>query len=125
MEYRMEIKEHKGQKMLHTSIRGEISTEDRDRIGAEALELMKNRNINKAIWDVRESILKSSLTRVHMDVLSVESFQIAKGKYVAIIYRYNEREFVHAQNLSDSVGIDNVKYFQDIDEGIEWLMDKR
>jgi hypothetical protein len=125
MEYRMEIKEFAGQKMLHTSVRGEITKEERNRVGVEAYEMMNKNNINKAIWDVRESILKSSLTSVHMDVLSIESFNLAKGKYVAIICKYNEREFAHAQGLSHSVEIDNVEYFQDIDEGIQWLVDKR
>lgn len=124
MEYRMEIEEHAGQKILHTSVWGEISGEERNRIGAEALEMMNKNNISKALWDVRESILKSSLTRVHMDVLSVESFDLAKGKYVAIIYKYNEREFRHAKSLSHSVEIDNVEYFQNIDEGVQWLIDK-
>lgn len=124
MEYRMEIEEHTGQKMLHTSVWGEISKEERTRVGAEAFEMMNRNKIRKAIWDIRESVLKSSLSRVHMDVLSVESFEIAKEKYVAIIYRYNEREFAHAQSLSHSVGIDNVEYFQDLDEGIQWLVNQ-
>jgi hypothetical protein len=124
MEYRIEIEEHAGQKMLHTSIRGELSEAERDRIGVEAFEMMNTNNISKSIWDVRESILKTSLTKVHMDALSFESFSLAKGKYVAIIYKNNEREFLHAQSLSHSVEIDNVEYFQDIDQGIQWLMSK-
>lgn len=124
MEYRMEVEEHAGQKMLHTFIRGELSETERNRIGAEAFEMMNNNNISKSIWDVRESILKSSLTQVHMDALSVEAFNLAKGKYVAIIYKNNEREFVHAQSLAHSVEIDNMEYFRDIDEGIQWLAGK-
>jgi hypothetical protein len=125
MEYQMEIEEYAGQKMLHTSVYGDISKEDRNRIGAEAFEMMNKNNISKGIWDIRESILKSSLTRVHMDVLSIQSFNLAKGKYIAIIYKHNEREYVHAKSLSHSVGIENVEYFQDIDEGIQWHINKR
>jgi hypothetical protein len=124
MEYQMEIEEHAGQKMLHTTIHGELAEAERNRIGAEAFEMMNMNNISKSIWDVRESVLKTSLTKVHMDALSFESFSLAKGKYVAIIYKHNEREFVHAQSLSHSVGIDNVEYFQDMDEGIQWLVGK-
>lgn len=124
MEYQMEIEEYAGQKILRTTIRGELSVAERDRIGAEAFEMMNNNVVSKSIWDVRESVLKSSLTKVHVDALSFESFSLAKGKYVAIIYKNNQREFVHAQNLSQSVGIDNVGYFQDIDEGIQWLIHK-
>jgi hypothetical protein len=33
----------------------------------------------------------------------------------------NQREYEHAKNVTKSMGLKNLYYFQDIDQGIKWL----
>ena len=124
MEYRIEVEEHAGQKMVHTYIKGLLSEKDRNRIGAEAIQTMSDNNITKSIWDVREAELAYPLIKVHMAVVNVDVFQFKEGNYVAIIYHHNKTEFEHAKNAAYNRNIFNIAYFESIEEGIAWLAGK-
>jgi hypothetical protein len=116
--------EHAGQKMVHTYIKGELTESDRNRIGAEAIQMLREHHLIRSIWDVREAVLAYSLTSVHLAASNVDSFGFQKGTYAAVIYQNNELEFEHAANVVHNRGIKNVAYFQDLEEGIQWLADR-
>lgn len=121
MEYRIEIEEHAGQKMVHTYITGALSSEDRDRVGAEAIKTLNENGLSRSIWDLREAEIQYSLATVHMAVARVESTGLQNTMRVAIIYRQNKMEFEHAKTAAFNRGIHNLNYFDDFDEGIKWL----
>lgn len=121
MEYRIVIEEHAGHKMLHTYIKGMLSSEDRDRVGAEAIQTLKNNGLTRSIWDLREAEILYSLATIHMAVAKVEDTGLHDAMRVAIIYRQNKAEFEHAKTAALNRGIHNLNYFDDFDEGIKWL----
>lgn len=124
MEYRIEIEEHAGQKMVHTYIKGVLSSEDRDRIGAIAIQTLKENGISRSIWDLREATILYSLATVHLAVARVEETGLQNAMRVAVIYRQNKNEFEHAKIVAANRGIYNLNYFDDLDEGITWLAGK-
>lgn len=124
MEYRIVIEEHAGQKMLHTYISGDLTSEERDRIGAEAIQTLKENGLSKSIWDLREARIQYSLITVHMAVAHVEDTGLNNEMGVAIIYRQNKVEFEHAKTAAFNRGIHNLNYFDNLDEAIGWLAGK-
>lgn len=125
MEYRIVIEEYAGQKVVHTYISGGLSEKDRIRIGAETIQILKEHDLHKTIWDVREAHLKYSLTKLHMSVINARTDGLRDENYVALIYRNNEREYQHAKAVTESIGRTNLEYFQDLDEGIKWLTSRK
>ena len=125
MEYRIVIEEHAGQRMLHTYIVGQLYEKERDRISAETIQTLCDSKVHKTIWDVREAQLRYSLTKIHMSVVNAEAAGLKPQNYVAVIYKNNEREYEHAKLVTQSRAMHNLEYFQNIDEGINWLADKQ
>ena len=121
MEYRIVIEEHAGQKMLHTYIAGELYEKERDRISMETIQKLGDSRVHKTIWDVREAQLKYSLAKIHMSVVNAESTGLKPQNYVAVIYKNNKREYEHAKLVTYSRSMNNLEYFQNINEGIDWL----
>ena len=66
MEYRIEIEEYGAQKIIHTYMTWSISEEDRNKVGIETFHKMRENNIAKVIWDIREAELHYSLISVHL-----------------------------------------------------------
>ena len=124
MEYKIEIEEHAGQRMIHTRITGTLSDKDRNRIGLETVGFMRDNNISKVIWDIREAPLDYALIYSHLAVLNLAALGVRKGDYVAVIYFHNKEHHQHAQNVAFNRGVINVNYFQNIEEGIQWLTDR-
>lgn len=121
MEYKIVIEEHAGQRMLHTYIMGELYEKDRDRISVETIQTLCDCQVNKTIWDVREARLKYSLTKIHMSVMNAEATGLKPQNYVAVIYKNNKREYEHAKLVTQSRSMNNLEYFQNFDEAIDWL----
>lgn len=125
MEYKIVVEDYAGQKMIHTYIYGTLTPEDRDHIGAETVQKLKDNHITKCIWDVREAELSYSIFEVHQSVLKAEGdFYAGKTNNVAIIYRQNRREFEHAKTAAYNRHLSHLDFFQDINEGIHWLTNK-
>jgi hypothetical protein len=125
MEYQIMIEEHAGQKMVHTYIKGALSSRDRDRIGTEAIKTMADNGLSLSIWDLREAEIQYSLTTVHMAISNVESTGLNNTMRVAVVYRQNKVEFEHAGTAAFNRGIHNLNYFEDFDEAIRWLASGR
>ena len=124
MEHRIEIEEHVSQRMAHVYILGTLSEAERVHIGTEIAHLCKENNINKVIFDVREAKLGYSLIRSHQAILTLSDLGMLKSDYGAVIYFHNKEQFEHAKTVAVNRGIHNVGFFQNIDEGIEWLAGK-
>jgi hypothetical protein len=124
MEYKIVIEEHAGQKMLHTYIMGELYERERDQISIKTIQRLSESNVHKTIWDVREARLKYSLTKIHMSVMNAEATGLKPENYVAVIYKNNKREYEHARLVTQSRSMNNLEYFQNIAEGIDWLVSR-
>ena len=124
MEYKIEIEEHATQKVIHTTITGIMSETERNRIGIETVRKMRDNNIFKAIWDIREAELDYSLIESHLVVLNLAALGIENKDYVAVIYFHNQEQHQHAKTVAHNRGIYNLGFFQNIEEGINWLIDK-
>ena len=59
MECKIEIEEHATQKMIHTTITGLMSVAERNRVGIETVQKMRDNDVSKVIWDIREAELDS------------------------------------------------------------------
>lgn len=124
MEYKIEIEEHATQKMIHTSIVGTLSEKARNRIGIETVHIMRANQLSKVIWDIREAKLDYALIYSHQAVLNLAALGVQPGDYVAVIYFYNQEQHQHAKNVAFNRGILNIDYFLNLEDGIQWLMDK-
>jgi hypothetical protein len=124
VEYTIVIETHAGQKMVHTIITGDLTEKARDRISAETIQLLNDRGIHKTIWDVREARLKYSLTKIHMAVVNAKTAGLNDENCVALIYRNNQREYEHAKNVTESIKLTNLNYFQSLNQGINWLISR-
>jgi hypothetical protein len=124
VEYRIVIEKHADQRMVHTYITGDLYVGARDRISVETIQLLNDEDIHKTIWDMREATLKYSLTRIHESVVNAKTAGLKDENYVALIYRNNQREYEHAKNVTEILKLTNLNYFQNIDQGIEWLINK-
>jgi hypothetical protein len=124
MEHRIEIEEYEAQKIIHTYITGTMSEEERNRIAVETARKMRDNNITKAIWDIREAVLGYSLVGSHQVVMNLPALGITKDDYVAVIYFHNKEQHQHASTVAHNRGIYNLGYFQNIEEGINWLTGK-
>lgn len=124
MEYRIEIEEHSGHKVIHTYIKGVVLPEERDRVGKSVIQLMEDKNITRSLWDVREAHMGYSLTNVHVSAENVEEYNFKAEHSVAIIYQHNQEEYKHAQNVTYNRGFTNIAFFQSLEEGIQWLINR-
>ena len=125
MEYKIEIEEHGTQKMIHTTITGTMSETERNRVGVETVQRMRENNLSKVIWDIREAELDYSLIHSHMVVLNLAALGITSKDYVAVIYFHNQEQHEHAKTVAYNRSIFNLDYFQDIQEGINWLTSRK
>lgn len=124
MKYRIEMEEYATQKMIHVYISGTVSEAERISIGVETMHKCKENNINKVIFDIREAELGYSLIGSHLAVLSLSDLGVTKDDYGAVIYLHNQEQLEHAKTVAQNHGILNVGFFQNIEEGIEWLASK-
>jgi hypothetical protein len=119
------MEEHAGQRMIHTYMKGLLSIEDRDRIGTETTQKLREAGLTKCIWDVREAELGYSLAEIHQSILRArDDFRERENDRVALIYQNNQLEFEHARIATYNRAIPNVDFFQAIEDGIRWLTDK-
>ena len=124
MEHRIEIEEHANQKMAHVYISGTLSETEREHIGVETMRKCRENNINKVIFDVREADLGYSLIVSHQAVLRLSDLGVTKDDFGAVIYSHNKEQLEHANTVAQNHGVFNARFFQNIDEGIEWLASK-
>ena len=124
MEYKIEVEEHAAQKVIHTTITGTMSEQERNRVGVETVRKMREDNVSKVIWDIREAELGYSLVGSHLAVLNLAALGIKNGDYVAVIYFHNQKQHEHAKNVAYNRGITNLGYFLNIEEGLNWLIGK-
>ena len=124
MEYKIVVEEHAGQRVVHTSITGTISTADRDRIGLETLHKARGNDLSKAIWDIRDAELNYSLIQSHMMVLNLDALGVTDQDYIAVIYFHNKEQNEHASRVARDRSIVNIAYFESFDEGVAWLVSR-
>ena len=124
MEYKIETEEHTTQKMIHTTITGITSETQRNRIGVETVHKMRDNNITKVIWDIREAELDYPLIHSHLAVLNLAALGVKKEDCVAVIYFHNKEQHEHTKNVAYNRNISNIDYFQNIEDGINWLIGK-
>ena len=124
MEYKIEIEEYATQKMIHTTITGLMSVAERNRVGIETVQKMRDNDVSKVIWDIREATLDYSLIDSHLVVLNVAALGIKNKDCVAVIYFHNKEQHEHAKTVANNRVISNLDYFQNIDDGINWLISK-
>ncbi len=124
MDYRIEIEEHASQKIIHTTILGTMSEKERNRIGVETVRKMRDNQISKAIWDIREVKLGYLLIGSHQAVLNLGALGVQAQDRIAVIYFHDQEQHQHAKNVAFNRGILNIDYFLNLEDGIQWLMGK-
>jgi hypothetical protein len=124
MEHQIEIEEYASHKMIHAYIKGRMSERDRNLVAIEATRKMKENGLTKIIWDIREAELDYSLIGSHMVVMNLEALGLSQDNFVAVIYFHNKEQHEHAETVAINRGIFNIGYFQKLEEGINWLIDK-
>jgi hypothetical protein len=122
MEYRIEIEENATQRIIHTTIIGTMSEKERNRIGMETVRKMRHDQISKVIWDIREAKLAYPLIGSHQAVLNLGTLGVQSQDRVAVIYFHDQKQHQHAKNVAFNRGILNIDYFQNLEEGIQWLL---
>jgi len=122
MEYRIEIEKYKNQKILHVYMSGPMTEKERVNMGKDSTRICRENSINKLIFDVREADLNYSLVDSHQAVLNLSELGITKTDYAAVIYSDNNKEQLeHARNVAYNRGVLNINFFQNLEEGIQWL----
>lgn len=121
MEYTIEIETFAAQKVIHTTITGTMSETERNRIGVETVRKMRENNITKALWDIREAKLSYSLIHSHLVVLNLEALGVTREDYVAVVYFHNREQHEHARTVAHNRTIINLDYFLSIQDAIDWL----
>jgi hypothetical protein len=96
----------------------------RDNIAFETVNTMRRENISKVIWDVRDAELEYSLIGSHQAVLNLEALGVRDTDSIAVIYRNNPEQHEHASVAASNRGITNIRYFKDIQSGIDWLLSR-
>lgn len=124
LKYSIQIEEYENQKIVHTTIEGLMSAEERDDIAIETSKFMKDNRINKLIWDIRKVKLKYSLIGSHAAIMKLKYLGLESDMSVAVIYFYDAEQHEHAQTVAINRGITNIKYFKSFDEGLEWLLNR-
>ncbi|MCZ2126241.1 MAG: hypothetical protein LC099_00515 [Anaerolineales bacterium] len=124
MEYRIVIEEHGGQRMAHTYIKGELSEEDRKRIGIEAIQTVRANGLSLSIWDLSEATITYSFATVHLAAAHPEAEGLYPQLCVAIVYGQNAEAYEHAKLVAANRGHLNISYFANLDEAIQWLISK-
>lgn len=124
MEYRIDVEEHMTQKMIHACISGSMSDMERTAIVAEVFHKCKDNHVIKIIFDVLEAELGYSLTRSHQGALDFANSDMAKDIYWAVIYSRNKEQIEHTATVLHNRGIHNLSFFQNVEEGINWLAGK-
>jgi hypothetical protein len=85
---------------------GSISEEDRNKVGIETFHKMRENDIAKVIWDIRETELHYSLISVHLVVEDSRTtddsslIRIRKNDYFAVIYPHNKDLLEHANTVA-------------------------
>jgi hypothetical protein len=121
MEHRIDIEEHASQQVVHAWLKGPLSEDDRNRVGAEAIAAMRASGASRILWDIREAVLTYPLIGSHKAVLSLEALGLTDDDRLAVIYHLDKRQHEHAKLVAQNRGIFNVGYFESPDDGIAWL----
>ncbi len=122
MDYRIEIEEFAAQRIVHTSIKGVMSESERNRIAVETTGIMKENQLSKILWDIRETQLDYSLIGSHTVIMNLEALGLKRDNFVAVIYFHNQEQHEHAKITARNRGILNIGYFMNILDGIQWLL---
>ncbi len=124
MEYSIVVEEHASQTMIHTSISGIMSLDERNNIIVATIHVMRENNLHKIIWDIREAKLDYSLIQTHQAVLSLKAVGLTVEDSMAVIYFHNEEQHEHAKLTALNRAVYNLGYFQNFEEGVRWLANR-
>ncbi len=124
MEYRIEIEEYAGRKVIHVYISGIMSKAERNRAALEAIRQAGENKITRGIWDTRDAKAGYSLIGTHELIVNLADLGIPVGTYIAVIYVNDIDQVEHAKTVAHNRGITNIGYFQDFEEGVNWLVSK-
>lgn len=121
MKYRIMVEDHASQMMIHTVMSGVMSIEERNSAAVETVHVMRENNLHKVIWDIRDAELDYSLVHSHTVVLNLAALGLKSEDSVAVIYFHNKEQHEHARLAAHNRAIYNLDYFQSFEEGIRWL----
>ena len=122
MEYKLYIEDYFSQKQIHIVISGEIDLKSRNEKIHETFSLMRSENISNVLLDIREAYVVYSLIGSHSIIEQIHQYGFNSTDHTAIIYRNNEIQHSHADNVVFNKGL-NIKYFKDdIEEARKWLL---
>ncbi len=124
MEYRIEIEEYAGQKVIHAYISGIMSKTERNRVAGETIRKAVENKVTRAIWDTREAKASYSLISTHELIVNISQLGIPDGTFIAVIYTNDKDQVEHARTVAHNRGITNIGYFLDLDEGVNWLISR-
>ena len=121
MKYRIMVEDHASQMMIHTVMSGVMSIEERNSAAVETVHVMRENNLHKIIWDIREAKLGYSLIYTHLAMLNWRVMGLTPDDNVAVIYFHNQEQHEHAKLTALNRAIYNLDYFQSFEEGVRWL----
>ncbi|MDD4970664.1 MAG: hypothetical protein PHT07_14655 [Paludibacter sp.] len=122
MEYNLIIENYFSQKQIHVIISGEMDEKTRNEIIHETVRLMRMENIPNVLWDIRKAFVVYSLIGSHSIIEQIHRFGFISTDHAAVIYRNNENQHGHADNVAFNKNR-HIKYFRDdIEEARKWLL---
>jgi len=111
-------------RIIHTSLNGKMFELLRDNIAFETVNTMRRENISKVLWDVRETELEHSLIGSHQAIVNLEALGVRRTDSIAVVYKNNSEQHEYASVVASNRGITNVRYFNDLQSGIDWLLSR-
>ncbi len=121
MNYRVTVETFSSCKVVHSVFEGTLTESLRAAVALETLNLARENQITKVIWDIREASLDYSLIRSHAFALDIKAVGITPSDSVAVVYRNNAEQHEHSSLVLATRGITNVRYFTDFEEAVDWL----
>jgi hypothetical protein len=99
-----------------------MSESYRNNAARETLKAMREHRISKVVWDIREVTLDYSLIGSHSIILDLPSLGVLNTDFIAVIYRQDAEQHEHSSIVAANLAMDNIRYFRELQEGIDWLL---
>lgn len=123
--YQIKTEILEGVEFVHTEIEGIMNVESRNKVALEKIKFMREKKIDRVLWDIRNAKLDYTLIGSHMIVTNLDKLGVTEKDRIAVLYELDKEQHEHSKNVALNRGIFNLSYFTRRDEALKWLISRK
>jgi hypothetical protein len=120
MSYTVEYEDSAG--LVRSKIVGDITPQVMKEVTTEAIQLARARSCDMFLFDMRETVVKSSTIEIFDFMTDLASLGFSqRDDRIAIVYATEEETHYFAETVARNRGWRHVSVFSDLEEAEQWL----